>query len=130
MVVTLKGRVAKYATFLDHLVKNVLPHDNNLSLTVVYFSDDFLQEARDLTSSRLSSVSNFRWSFISLEEKDFSRGHGLHIGAQQKMSKDMGELLFFCDVDVLMHPDFFSRCRSNTKKGHQVRPLCYCSSRK
>lgn len=120
MVVTLKGRVAKYATFLDHLVKNVLPHDNNLSLTVVYFSDDFLEEARDLTSSRLSSVPNFRWSFIPLEEKDFSRGHGLHIGAQQKLSRDMGELLFFCDVDVLMHPDFFSRCRSNTKKGHQV----------
>ncbi|XP_042208863.1 chondroitin sulfate N-acetylgalactosaminyltransferase 1-like [Homarus americanus] len=120
MVVTLKGRVAKYATFLDHLVKNVLPYDHNLSLTVVYFSDDFLDEAREVTSSRLSSLPNFKWSFIPLEERNFSRGRGLHIGAQQKDSKYMGELLFFCDVDVLMHSDFFSRCRSNTKKGHQV----------
>ncbi|XP_045599754.2 chondroitin sulfate N-acetylgalactosaminyltransferase 2 isoform X1 [Procambarus clarkii] len=120
MVVTLQGRVAKYATFLDHLVKNVIPHDHNLSLTVVYFTDDSLQEARDLTSRRLSSLPNFKWSFIPLEERDFSRGRGLHVGAQHKISKDMGELLFFCDVDVLMHPDFFNRCRSNTKKGHQV----------
>ncbi|XP_069940678.1 chondroitin sulfate N-acetylgalactosaminyltransferase 2, partial [Cherax quadricarinatus] len=120
MIVTLKGRVTKYATFLDHLVKNVLPHDENLSLTVIYFEDDFLQEARDLTSRQLSGLPNFKWSFIALEERDFSRGRGLHVGAHHKVSKDKGELLFFCDVDVLMHPDFFNRCRSNTRKGQQV----------
>ncbi|KAK3882946.1 hypothetical protein Pcinc_012713 [Petrolisthes cinctipes] len=122
VVITLQGRVNKYATFLDHLVKKVLPEDPNLTLTVIYFSDQYLQEARDLTATTFSTLPNFKWNFIPLEETDFSRGRGMHVAAQQLAvpSGESDQLLFFCDVDVLMHPDFFTRCRSNTKPGLQV----------
>lgn len=128
IIVPLKGHVSKYTTFLDHLVRNVLPHDPNLSLTVVYFSDSYISEVRNLTTKRLEGLPAFKWSFIPVDEKEFSRGHGLHIGAQSTAMKDTGDLLFFCDVDVLMHHDFFTRCRSNTRKGYQVR-LHRCYSR-
>ncbi|XP_037793225.1 chondroitin sulfate N-acetylgalactosaminyltransferase 1-like [Penaeus monodon] len=120
IIVPLKGHVSKYTTFLDHLVRNVVPHDPNLSLTVVYFSDSYISEVRNFTTKRLEGLPDFKWSFIPVDEKEFSRGHGLHIGAQNTAMKDTGELLFFCDVDVLMHYDFFTRCRSNTRKGYQV----------
>lgn len=120
IIVPLKGHVSKYTIFLDHLVRNVVPHDPNLSLTVVYFSDSNISEVQNLTTKRLEGLPGFKWSFVPVDEKEFSRGHGLHVGAQST-TKNNGGLLFFCDVDVLMHHDFFNRCRSNTRKGYQVR---------
>ncbi|XP_042878818.1 chondroitin sulfate N-acetylgalactosaminyltransferase 1-like isoform X3 [Penaeus japonicus] len=119
IIVPLKGHVSKYTIFLDHLVRNVVPHDPNLSLTVVYFSDSNISEVQNLTTKRLEGLPGFKWSFVPVDEKEFSRGHGLHVGAQST-TKNNGGLLFFCDVDVLMHHDFFNRCRSNTRKGYQV----------
>ena len=49
----------------------------------------------------------------------FSRGKGLHVGALQA-TREASDLIFFCDVDVLMELDFFTRCRANTLLGRQV----------
>ncbi|XP_068222013.1 chondroitin sulfate N-acetylgalactosaminyltransferase 1-like [Palaemon carinicauda] len=123
IIITLKGRLDKYAVFLDHLVTAVVPEEPHLSLTVVYFSDDNMKEAQELTNHVLSSVPQVKWSFIPLEAENFSRGRGLHTGAQSVRFSDLtspSSVLFFCDVDILMHPDFFRRCRSNAIEGRQV----------
>ncbi|KAK7084994.1 Chondroitin sulfate N-acetylgalactosaminyltransferase 1 [Halocaridina rubra] len=131
IVVTLRGRLDKYALFLDHLVQRVLPTDQNLSLTIIYFADAHTLEAKEMTRSKLGTIPKFHWSFVPLEDENFSRGKGLHVGAQtinhksaeesKQGSRQSGnEILFFCDVDVLMHPNFFDHCRSNTLQGHQV----------
>ncbi|CAL4140045.1 unnamed protein product [Meganyctiphanes norvegica] len=120
IIVPLKGRVSKYVTFLNHLISDVLPYDEDMTLTVVYFEDDFMQSAEEVTRETLASFPNFKWSFVPVNRKEFSRGYGLNVGVQHAEKENMGQLLFFCDVDVRMHPDFFQRCRSNTQLGQQV----------
>lgn len=120
MIVPLKGRLSKYVTFLDHLISDVLPHDQWITLTVVYFEDDFIKSAEEVTREKLSSLPNFKWSFVPVNRKEFSRGYGLRVGVEHVKKEQINQLIFFCDVDMRMHPDFFSRCRSNSKIGQQV----------
>ncbi|KAI0562048.1 Glycosyltransferase family GT7 [Gracilaria domingensis] len=48
---------------------------------------------------------------------NFSRAQALYEGTNHVPPEG---LLFFCDVDVEIHKDFFDNCRYNTEKGHQV----------
>lgn len=123
MVLSLKGRLDKYTTFLHHLSTNILPHDPHLTLTIASF-DPNTHQVQNLTSAGLASFPNFRWNVLPLggeagDSGGFSRGKGLHLGALKATSAP-GDLIFFCDVDVLMKADFFRRCRANTLLGRQV----------
>lgn len=123
LILTLRGRLSKYAIFLDHLVKVILPVDPHVTLTVVYFSDNVMKTAENMTRLALSSFPSTKWVFVPVEKGPFSRGRGLHLGAQSiKYSTPQGssKIVFFCDVDVLMQPEFFGRCRSNAILGRQV----------
>lgn len=53
----------------------------------------------------------------------FSRGRGLQEGVERTKLK--GDVLFFCDVDVLFNSDFLTRCRATPVEGHQVMLLTY-----
>ncbi|CAL4108426.1 unnamed protein product [Meganyctiphanes norvegica] len=122
IIVPLKGRLSKYSLFLDHLVENILPKVPQLSLTVVCHHDDLLNVTQELTRMKLSQVPDFKWNLISVRETEFSRGLLRHMGVESVRKKMMGgTLLFFCDVDVHIMPDFFPRCKSNSIQGKQ----CY-----
>ncbi|XP_066959285.1 chondroitin sulfate N-acetylgalactosaminyltransferase 1-like [Macrobrachium rosenbergii] len=150
LVVALKGRTDKFSLFLDHLVGAVLPEDHHLTLTVVYFADAAAEEAREAARRALSSAATpgIEWSFVPLEgeagrEAEFSRGRGLDVGVEEVLKRRRrrrrkgeeeedakveaapspaggGDLLFFCDVDVLPKADFFRRCRANAVEGRQA----------
>jgi chondroitin sulfate N-acetylgalactosaminyltransferase 1/2 len=111
---------------MDKFVKIGLKNDRRVHLTVVYFGEEGLSEARAIMSRVLmtknsgGNANNLR--LLALNET-FSRGKGLRVGAERAWGgsgdkKDV--LLFMCDVDVVFSARFLDRCRWNTKPGKKV----------
>ncbi|XP_066262929.1 chondroitin sulfate N-acetylgalactosaminyltransferase 2 [Euwallacea similis] len=144
IILPLSGRTATFQNFMDKFVKIGLKNDKRLHLTVVYFGEEGLAEARSIMSRVLmtknsgGSANNLR--LLALNET-FSRGKGLRVGAEraldtgqtsqttQRMQKSSERksklpqkdvLLFMCDVDIVFSARFLDRCRWNTKPGKKV----------
>ncbi|XP_074033678.1 chondroitin sulfate N-acetylgalactosaminyltransferase isoform X3 [Leptinotarsa decemlineata] len=129
IILPLSGRTATFQSFMDKFVKIALKNDRRVHLTVVYFGEEGLSEARSIMSRVLmtknsgGNANNLR--LLALNET-FSRGKGLRVGAERTWGLDgnvVGErdvLLFMCDVDVVFSARFLDRCRWNTKPGKKV----------
>ncbi|XP_068913145.1 chondroitin sulfate N-acetylgalactosaminyltransferase 1-like isoform X3 [Tenebrio molitor] len=126
IILPLSGRTATFQSFMDKFVKIGLKNDRRVHLTVVYFGEEGLSEARAIMSRVLmtknsgGNANNLR--LLALNET-FSRGKGLRVGAERAWGgsgdkKDV--LLFMCDVDVVFSARFLDRCRWNTKPGKKV----------
>lgn len=136
IILPLSGRTATFQSFMDKFVKIGLKNDRRVHLTVVYFGEEGLSEARNIMSRVLmtknsgGNAQNLR--LLALNET-FSRGKGLRVGAERAWSefttsgtlavephdkKDV--LLFMCDVDVVFSARFLDRCRWNTQPGKKV----------
>ncbi|KAK4287264.1 hypothetical protein Pmani_039662 [Petrolisthes manimaculis] len=95
-----------------------------LSVCVVYFDDASTTAARQLLFEAQQRWPKLNTEFILLEGAEegkhapFSRGRGLQVGAES--SKLKGDVLFFCDVDVLFTSQFLTRCSVTPVKGYQV----------
>lgn len=129
IILPLSGRTATFQSFMDKFVKIGLKNDRHVHLTVVYFGEEGLSEARAIMSRVLVTknsgghADNLR--LLALNET-FSRGKGLRVGAERVWSGDEQNdnkkdvLLFMCDVDVVFSARFLDRCRWNTKPGKKV----------
>ncbi|XP_077294717.1 chondroitin sulfate N-acetylgalactosaminyltransferase [Arctopsyche grandis] len=126
VILPLSGRTTTFQGFMDKFVKIGLKNDRRVLLTVVYFGEDGLSEARAIMSRVLmtrnsgGSANNLR--LLALNET-FSRGKGLRVGAERNWpgKEDSGDsLLFMCDVDIVFSARFLDRCRWNTKQGLKV----------
>lgn len=130
IILPLSGRLATFQSFMDKFVKIGLKNDRHVHLTVVYFQDEGLSEARAIMSRVLSqkhsggTKKNLR--LLALNET-FSRSKGLRVGAERIWdATDSGvdnlkdALLFMCDVDVVFSARFLDRCRWNTQPGKKV----------
>ncbi|XP_050510682.1 chondroitin sulfate N-acetylgalactosaminyltransferase 2 isoform X1 [Diabrotica virgifera virgifera] len=129
IILPLSGRTATFQSFMDKFVKIGLKNDRRVHLTVVYFGEEGLSEARSIMSRVLmtknsgGNPNNLR--LLALNET-FSRGKGLRVGAERtwdlEKSKDSSKdvLLFMCDVDVVFSARFLDRCRWNTQSGKKV----------
>lgn len=125
IMLPLSGRTATFQSFMDKFVKIGLKNDRRVYLTVIYFGEEGLSEARSIMSKVLmtknsgGNANNLR--LLALNET-FSRGKGLRVGAERAWgtgeNKDV--LLFMCDVDVVFSARFLDRCRWNTKAGQKV----------
>ncbi|XP_017772509.1 PREDICTED: chondroitin sulfate N-acetylgalactosaminyltransferase 1 [Nicrophorus vespilloides] len=131
VILPLSGRTATFQGFMDKFVKIGLKNDRRVHLTVVYFGEEGLSEARSIMSRVLmtknsgGSANNLR--LLAMNET-FSRGKGLRVGAERVWGglgdsgggggKDV--LLFMCDVDVVFSARFLDRCRWNTQAGKKV----------
>ncbi|XP_045623726.2 chondroitin sulfate N-acetylgalactosaminyltransferase 2 [Procambarus clarkii] len=119
LIMPLRGRLQALQIFLEN-VKDVLT-DNavELGLTLVYFDDPESQRVREVLQEAENQLPNLQTEFILLEKKlGFSRGHGLQEGVEK--SKLKGEVVFFCDVDVLFTREFLTRCQTTPIRGLQV----------
>ncbi|KAJ8955072.1 hypothetical protein NQ314_006952 [Rhamnusium bicolor] len=108
VILPLSGRTATFQGFMDKFVKIGLKNDRRVHLTVVYFGEEGLSEARSIMSRVLmtknsgGNANNLR--LLALNET-FSRGKGLRVGAERTWGVVGGDkrdvLLFMCDVDVV-----------------------------
>lgn len=128
IILPLSGRTATFQGFMDKFVKIGLKNDRRVHLTVVYFGEEGLNEARSIMSRVLmtknsgGNANNLR--LLALNET-FSRGKGLRVGAERTWGPDgqndkKDVLLFMCDVDVVFSARFLDRCRWNTQPGKKV----------
>ncbi|KAL3277584.1 hypothetical protein HHI36_012926 [Cryptolaemus montrouzieri] len=127
IILPLSGRTSTFQGFMDKFVKIGLKNDRRVYLTVVYFGEEGLSEARAIMSRVLmtknsgGNTNNLR--LLALNET-FSRAKGLRVGAERVWGMENNDrkdvLLFMCDVDVVFSARFLDRCRWNTKAGKKV----------
>ncbi|KAL1122171.1 hypothetical protein AAG570_003576 [Ranatra chinensis] len=122
VVLALSGRVANFQSFMDKFVKIGLKNDRRVVLTVVYFGEEGLAEAR-LIMSKAAGRNSVHLRLLALNET-FSRSKGLRAGSERKWEEPQvlgpDPLLFFCDVDVVFSARFLDRCRWNARPGKSV----------
>ncbi|XP_058066291.1 chondroitin sulfate N-acetylgalactosaminyltransferase 1 [Anopheles bellator] len=127
IVLPLSGRIAAFQSFMDKYVKIALKHDKCVHLTVVYFGDDGLSEARTIMSRvigmRNSGGTSSNLKLLALNET-FSRAKALRVGAENvwgsQADRNNDILLFMCDVDIVFSAKFLDRCRWNAKPNKKV----------
>lgn len=77
MILPLSGRTTTFQSFMDKFVKIALKNDRRVHLTVVYFGDEGLQEARSIMS-RVLGIKNSGGNLSNLKllalNETFSRG--------------------------------------------------------
>ncbi|XP_059615807.1 chondroitin sulfate N-acetylgalactosaminyltransferase 1 [Phlebotomus argentipes] len=127
IILPLSGRSATFQNFMDKFFRIALTHDRRVHLTVVYFGNEGLQEARAIMSRVLGAKSGGNSSSLKLLalNETFSRAKGLRVGAEKvwdatDKSKSKDVLLFMCDVDIVFSAKFLDRCRWNAKPGKKV----------
>lgn len=112
IILPLSGRTGTFQSFMDKFVKIGLKNDRRVHLTVVYFGNEGLPEARTIMSkvlaTRGSSGTNQNLRLLALNET-FSRGKGLRVGAERAWGTDGDVLLFMCDVDIVFSARFLDR---------------------
>lgn len=122
VILPLSGRVKTFQSFMGKFVKIGLKHDRRVLLTVVYFGEEGLAEAR-LIMSKAAGRNSALLRLLALNET-FSRSKGLRVGAERpwEVPGMVGEdvLLFFCDVDIVFSAKFLDRCRWNSSPGRSV----------
>lgn len=126
IILPLSGRISTFQSFMDKFVKIGLKNDKRVILTVVYFGEEGLSEAR-LIMSKVAGKNNHgnNLRLLALNET-FSRGKGLKVGAERPWedtgvpAESQDALLFMCDVDIVFSARFLDRCRWNAKAGKKV----------
>jgi chondroitin sulfate N-acetylgalactosaminyltransferase 1/2 len=77
IILPLSGRISTFQSFMDKFVKIALKHDKKVHLTVIYFGEDGLSDARKIMS-RVISMKNTGGSAANLKllalNETFSRG--------------------------------------------------------
>ncbi|XP_041774386.1 chondroitin sulfate N-acetylgalactosaminyltransferase 1 [Anopheles merus] len=127
IILPLSGRISTFQSFMEKYVKIALKHDKRVHLTVVYFGEEGLAEARTIMSRVIgmknSGATNSNLKLLALNET-FSRAKALRVGAENVWSsqadKNNDILLFMCDVDIVFSAKFLDRCRWNTKPNKKV----------
>ncbi|XP_072881501.1 chondroitin sulfate N-acetylgalactosaminyltransferase 2 [Hemitrygon akajei] len=117
IIVPLSGRTEAFAQFMQNFRDVCIQQDKQIYLTVVYFGQEGLEEVRRILEVTSSETNFHNYTLVSLAD-EFSRGRGLDMGAR---TWDKGEvLMFFCDVDIYISPEFLNSCRINTEPGKKV----------
>uniref|UniRef100_A0A1B6MUC3 Hexosyltransferase n=1 Tax=Graphocephala atropunctata TaxID=36148 RepID=A0A1B6MUC3_9HEMI len=126
VILPLSGRISTFQGFMDKFVKIALKNDRHVLLSVVYFGEEGLSEARVIMSKvagKNGHASSLR--LLALNET-FSRAKGLRVGAERPWDRpgvlrdQQDVLLFLCDVDVVFSARFLDRCRWNSRPGSRV----------
>jgi len=115
IIVALSQRIDTFQQFLQRF-QQLVAHDDSVDLTVVYFGYAGLEKVQSLVRE-FNAVQNSDKVHLLTTSSEFSRGHGLQIGAE---SLQNNSLLFMCDVDIVLTGSFLERCRLHASLGRTV----------
>lgn len=119
LIVPLSGRLERFQQFMDMFVEVCIKIDKNVFLTVVlYGASDF--NTVKTTLKDLEVTYGFKKYQLIMRDKPFSRGRALHDGVMYWSSSPKNVLMFFCDVDITIRPDFLRRCRMYTQRKEKI----------
>lgn len=89
---------------------------NHLHLILVVYNNDDIGKCRELISKYHKTYPSSKFSIVQ-GKGTFARAKALDAGTS--ILND-GDLMFFCDVDMDVTPEFLHRCRLNSVRGKQV----------
>lgn len=115
-VIPLSSVNERLTLFLGTYENVCLKTDERCNLNLVVYG----KEDHSVIEKRLSSLRKRYPSFVARlipGEGAFSRARALEQGIAT-LSPD--DLIFICDVDMIVKPEFLNRCRRNSIKGKQV----------
>ncbi|XP_049951847.1 chondroitin sulfate N-acetylgalactosaminyltransferase 2-like [Schistocerca serialis cubense] len=117
------GPAAHFRAFMDKFVRIALKNDRRVQLTVVFFGEEGLADARSAMSRALSLSPRGgppdQLRLLALNES-FSRSRGLRVAADRAAAAPGDALLFLCDVHLVFSARFLDRCRWNAQPGKKV----------
>ena len=113
IVMPLQGRLDKLEIFLSMYLK-LIKEDNKLFLTIVYFKDEEMSNAKRMLEEAATKANYTDFTFVE-RIGNFSRGAALLAGANAWRKGN--SLMFFCDVDIHFDREFLQRCRLNSAPG-------------
>lgn len=119
LVVPLFNVQSRFSAFMVKYENTVLKIRQNLQLLhlwLVVFGSDDVEHIREVLESYQQKYPTAQFTIIE-GKGGFARGLAIHQGIS--VLKD-SSLIFICDVDLDIHPDFFQRCAKNTIKGKRV----------
>ncbi|CAN8068899.1 unnamed protein product [Agarophyton chilense] len=126
VIVPYSGRVGMLRKFLVN-AKSLLDDGVAMRVVLSVFGGEMHVQAAHLILNELgigTMVGNLSdGNVIQIVESrgdfrgNFSRSQALYEGSTHAPAEG---LLFFCDVDVEIHKQFFDNCKYNTEKAHQV----------
>lgn len=116
IIVPLQGRVEALGRFLNNLLQVTGRGSLQVILTVIYF-DDHNTKAIEAALEAARRSDNLQTQLILLSG-EFSRSRALKIGVED--AKGSAEVVFLCDIDVLITRDFLFRCLASPVQGRQV----------
>lgn len=114
VIVPISKSNSKCIKFLQQYIKKSLKQSVHLRL-VVYKKSDF--ESMKEKVNKIKAKYKMAAITVIKGKGRFSRAKALHQGMATLSRSD---LAFFCDVDMIIEPHFFDRCRRNTIRGSQV----------
>lgn len=125
VILPIAGRADTFRSFMDKFSKIALKNDKRVHLTVVYFGEEGLSEAKTIMSKIVQQKGNGNSLRLLALNETFSRAKGLRVGAErtwdnQSVGRNSDVLLFMCDVEIIFSSRFLDRCRWNAKPGKQV----------
>ena len=116
-VVPISNGIQKLALFLHNYEEKFLAKNENTSLTLAVHGNTTIAYAKEVTWKLLDKYPIAADITIITVKGKFSRGRALN-AAIDHLRQD--NLVFICDVDMILDTNFISRCRSNTKRGKKV----------
>lgn len=118
VIVPISKRSDRLTTFLENIRNLTMNYNENIFLTIVIYGGDHNNEIKNIIK-QFSKANNFRKYDILKRNLPFNRGQALHDGVM-RWNGYKNVLLFLCDIDIKISPQFFSRCRNHAKLGESV----------
>ena len=111
-----KGRFEQFMQKYENTVLQVQENLQMLHLWLVVFGSEDVEIVKESLAVYQKKYPTARMSVIA-GVGPFARGVAIDQGIKALNSSD---LIFICDVDLDIHPDFFKRCARNTVRGKRV----------
>ena len=118
VILPLQEKLQAFKQFLQMFHLFSLNQEVSLFLTVVYFGENGLKDAKKVLTFMASSVKYQQFQFLSLKSETFSRKRAMQHAVEKW---DGGNaIMLFADLEVVFDISFIHRCQMNTIAGKRV----------